>query len=262
MTSGLFQINPPIVQSAISGIADKRFCQQILNYGAGMVILGGFSIDTANFQATKKIKERGRNEFLFPLEKEILEKWINQNLVLQKKDAQQKIATNVRLIELDEMSTSWLSTLPNIVDYIELNAHCRQNEILEKGGGQNLIQNLNSLDELINAIQDVVKPEKLGIKVRGLSIKDKKELINLLESYNIAFIHVDAMLPGQNKSDLPLIEQLVKITDIPIIGNNSVTSLENVLELLELGAAAASLARPLIDSPEIMLELINQLEGK
>lgn len=262
MKTSFFQINPPIVQSAISGIADKQFCQKILNYGAGMVTLGGFSIDSANFQATKKIRERGRNEFLFPQEKENLEKWIKHNLILQKKNIQQKIAVNVRIIKLDEMSKIWLSELNNVVDYIELNAHCRQNEILEKGGGQNLILNLNSLEELIKSIQVVIRPEKLGIKVRGLTIRNKKELMNLLETYNLSYLHVDAMIQGENKSDLQLIEQLVKITDIPIIGNNSVKSIENVLELLEIGADAASLARPLIDSPEIMLELINQLEGK
>jgi len=257
-----FLINPPIVQSAISGIANKRFCQKLLNYDAGMVTLGGFSIDLANFQATKKIMERGRNEFLFPHEKENLERWIKHNLVLQKKNIKQKIAANVRIVELDEMSKIWLSALTSVVDYVELNAHCRQNEILEKGGGQNLILNLKSLEELINSIQVVIKPEKLGIKVRGLTIRNKKQLTSLLESYNLSYIHVDAMIPGKNKSDLQIIEQLVKTTDIPIIGNNSVKSIENVLKLLDIGAVAASLARPLIDRPEIMLELINQLEGK
>ena len=57
-----FQIKPPIVQSAISGIANSQFCQKLLDYGAGMVTLGGFSIDKVNLQATKKTKKRGRAE--------------------------------------------------------------------------------------------------------------------------------------------------------------------------------------------------------
>ena len=256
------QFNPPIIQSAISGIADKQFCQNQLNYNAGMVTLGGFSIDSTNIHATKKIVERGRDEFLFPQEKIKLEKWVKQNLILQKKNSQQKIAANVRLVELDETSKIWLSTLNNLVDYIELNAHCRQNEILDQGGGQNLIKRLDSLEELIKSIQDIIEPEKLGIKVRGLSIRDKKELLFLLESCNIAYIHVDAMIQGKSRSDLQLIEELVKMTDIPIIGNNSVKKVEDVLKLLEIGAVAASLARPLIDRPEITFELTNQLEGK
>ncbi len=257
-----FQINPPIAQSAISGIADAQFCQKLLDYGAGMVTLGGFSIDKINIQASKKIKERGRKEFIFPQENENLENWIKQNLILRRKNSKQKIAANVRLVELDELSRTWLSVLDRTVDYIELNAHCRQKEILEQGGGQNIIQNLNSLEQLINSIQTVINPNKLGIKIRGLSIKNIENLTNLLESNQISYIHVDAMVPGVDKSDLNLITKLVSSTSIPIIGNNSVKCIENVLEILELGAVAASLARPLIDSPEIMLELTDQLEGK
>ena len=262
METTSFLVRPPIVQSAIAGIANKKFCQKLLDYGAGMVTLGGFSIDRMSLLAAKKMKERGRKEFIFSKENKDLEKWIQQNLSLQKKHEHQKITANVRFIELDELSRIWLSSLNNLVDYIELNAHCRQTEILEMGGGQNIIQNLKSLEELIETIHTILKPNKLGIKVRGLTIRNAKELTNLLESHRISYIHVDCMIPGKNKANLHLIEELVKTTNIPIIGNNSVKSIENVLEILELGAVAASLARPLIDSPDIMLELLEQLEGK
>ena len=262
MKSKSLQINPPIIQSAISGIANKEFCQKLLDYGAGMVTLGGYSIDKSSIKATKNIRKRGRKEFLFPQEHKNLENWIIRNLNLQKGNKQQIIAANVRLVELDELSRIWLSNLDNLVDYIELNAHCRQIEILEMGGGQNIIQNLISLEELIKSIQTILRPNKLGIKIRGLSINNVEELTNLLETYGLSYIHVDCMIPGRNKVDLQIIEKLVTTTNIPIIGNNSVRTIENVLEILELGAVAVSLARPLINNPEIMLDLIEKLEGK
>ncbi|MEE9411271.1 MAG: tRNA-dihydrouridine synthase [Candidatus Heimdallarchaeota archaeon] len=262
MMKNRFRVNPPIVQSAIAGIANNDFCQQMLDFDAGMVILGGYSIDYANIQATQQVIERGRKEFLTPFDAEELKKWSENNLFLRKKNTQQIIAANVRLIKIDEISKLWLSLLVEKVDFIELNVHCRQKEILEIGGGQDIVQELKILENLLQTLHTILEPEKLGIKLRGITIKNRDKLVDLLETFEIQFLHIDAMIPGENKSDIQLINDFAKSTNIPIIGNNSVISIENVKEMLKAGAVAASLARPLIDDPKLMLKLTKQLEGK
>ncbi|MCK5408646.1 MAG: hypothetical protein KAJ30_00145, partial [Candidatus Heimdallarchaeota archaeon] len=64
--TNMFKILPPIAQSAIAGIANRKFCQQMLDLGAGMVILGGFPADRLNYEASLKIEERGRMECIPP----------------------------------------------------------------------------------------------------------------------------------------------------------------------------------------------------
>jgi len=246
---------PPIVQSAIAGIADSRFCQEMLDYCAGMVTLGGYSIDLNSKIATEKIVKRGRKEFLLPENRLKKKQWIEEKIVLNKKNLNQKIAANVRIVKLDDMSMFWLESLQNHVDYIELNAHCRQKEIVNIGGGQALLVNLKNL-ELIFAEFDKNFPSiNYGIKIRGYVVGNVENFIKSIETTNCKYIHIDAMIPGKESADLHLIDKFVKSTKIPIIANNLVRELMQIKQMLSSGVKAVSLARPLIENPLFMKKL-------
>ena len=121
--------DPPIIQSAIAGISKSEFCQKMLDSNAGMVTLGGFSIDRSSSKATREIIKRGREEFLLPEKESQIHEWCTENIQLKKTRLEQKITVNLRVVRIDEMSEIWLKHLSLLTDYLEINAHCRQKEI-------------------------------------------------------------------------------------------------------------------------------------
>ncbi len=253
---------PPIVQSAIAGISDGAFCQKILNYGAGMVTLGGFSIDRESHLTTTRMIERGRDEFLLQFKVDQVKSWCLENLNLEKQTNHQLVSFNVRLINADYFSEVWLNEVTKFVDIVEINAHCRQEEILKINGGHNLLLKPEKLETLLDSIRKLLPSFPLGIKIRGHIIGDYSGLTKILEDYSISYIHVDAMLPGQKRANIKIIRKFVELTDIPIIGNNSVRTINDIHTMLKAGAKAASVARPLMQNPEFMQYLVSDYTGR
>lgn len=259
--TNMFKIQPLIAQSAIAGIANRKFCQQILDLGAGMVTLGGFPADRFNYKASFKMVERGRMEFIPPVNESSFSEWFDQNILLNKRDINQIIAVNLRIVTFDQITEKWLKSLEGKIDFLELNAHCRQKEVLSVGGGERLLKDLKKLDQLLTSISKFLQKTKIGIKIRGCSVRDKDALNEILEEQQVNYIHIDSMLKGENIADIQLLKSYCSSTDIPVIGNNLVRSIEDVKKMLEVGAIAVSVARPLIKHPNFIAELIQQLEG-
>ncbi len=249
---------PPIIQSAIAGIANIQFCQKMLNLNCGMVTLGGLSIDKKSKNATKMLISQGREEFLLPESFSEIEKWCKNISQLKKIKPIQKIAANIRLVEIDNMSSSWLEHLIPYVDYLEINAHCRQKEIVDIGGGQALLGDLKHLEELLQKINLNFSTAVFGIKIRGYIVNNVNELINILDRNRCGYIHIDAMVPNEESADLEQIQEFTNSTDIPIIGNNSVRTTKDIRKMLSIGAKAVSIARPLINNPTFMESLVTK----
>ncbi|MHA1203181.1 MAG: tRNA-dihydrouridine synthase [Candidatus Heimdallarchaeaceae archaeon] len=247
---------PPIIQSAIAGIANSQFCQKMLDFDVSMVTLGGFSIDKKNKCATQRLADRGRDEFLLPEEDLEIKKWCKDNIKLNRRRTEQKIAANVRIVEIDDMSRSWLKNLNHYIDYIEINAHCRQEEIINIEGGQALLLDLARLEKLLLEISFNFPSIKYGIKIRGHIVDDVISLIETLERTKCNYIHIDAMIPEEDEANIELIEEFVQATDIPIFGNNSIRTIQDIQQMLSKGAKAISIARPLINNPLFMKNII------
>ncbi|MCE7743051.1 MAG: hypothetical protein GOP50_11435 [Candidatus Heimdallarchaeota archaeon] len=249
---------PPIIQSAMAGIANSQFCQKMLDFNAGMVTLGGLSIDKKNKFATRLLVDKGREEFLLPEKNPEIKKWCKDNILLKKIRMEQKIAANVRIVEIDNMSRSWLKNLEQYVDYIEINAHCRQKEIIAIDGGQTLLLDLARLEELLQEISFNFPSIIFGIKIRGHVVENVNVLIKTLERSRCEYIHIDAMIPEKDEANLELIKEFVQATDIPIIANNSIRTIEGIQQTLSKGAKAISIARPLINNPSFMENIISK----
>ncbi len=246
----------------MAGISDKDFCQEILNYGAGMVTFGGFSIDRESHLATTQMIERGRAEFLLQFKVEQVKSWCSKNLNLEKHSNHQLVSFNVRLTYADYFSEVWLKEVSQYVDIIEINAHCRQEEVLRINGGHELLVKLKKLKSLIESIRRILPSFPLGIKIRGHIVNDYTMLVKILEEYSISYIHVDAMLPGHKRANIEIIRKLVELTNIPIIGNNSVRTINDVHKMLRAGARAVSIARPLIQNPKFIQRLVRDYSGR
>ncbi len=253
--------SPPIIQSAMAGIADTLFVQEVMNLGVGMATLGGYSLDTNTHNATLKIIKRGRKEFLIPLSLPEFNAWVESNLKVKKRTSNQLLAVNIRFsTSISNQFLQRVKILAKYVDVIEFNAHCRQKEIIEAKSGQYFTEHLDALDNVLTVMAEFARSIKIGVKIRGYKVKDKTKLVKIISDRDISYLHIDCMLPGQPYYDLKLISQFSELLDddIAIIGNNSIREYNDIAAMLNSGASAVSLARPLIKDKLIITDLITQ----
>ena len=115
------------VVAPMAGITDSDFLNKVIPYGFNVATLGGYSLDSATIEASKKIIERGRKEFAFSLD-EIFTHIENEVNSIKNVHGDVKVSANVRsttpqpIIEVGNIKN---------LDIVEINCHCRQNEILD-----------------------------------------------------------------------------------------------------------------------------------
>ena len=123
------------VVAPMAGITDADFLNKVIPQGFNVATLGGYSLDESTIEASKKIIERGRREFDFPLD-EIFTHIENEVNSIKKVHGNVKVSANVRsttpqpIIEVGNIEN---------LDIVEINCHCRQDEIIAIGCGQEML---------------------------------------------------------------------------------------------------------------------------
>ena len=230
------------VVAPMAGITDSEFLNKVIPYGFDVATLGGYSLDSLTIEASKKIIERGRAEFVFPLN-EILPHIENEVNTIKKVHSNVKVSANVRAT-----TTQPIIEVGNIrkLDIIEINCHCRQNEILDIGCGQEML-NRADLDKFISNVVDNVKSEvsvKIRANVKGI---DTLEIVKMIEHAGADYIHIDAMKKGVSEADWNLLSEISSNVDnIKVIGNNSINSKVNLNKMIQTGVDGFSIARSII----------------
>lgn len=242
----------PSILAAMAGITNGDFAKQcLIEGGAGMVTIGGYPIGREMIIASSKIARRGRTEFILQIGDESNEIW---------KEAQEipdisRLLVNLRLNSSKEAKkfaqkfVDLLSEKP----IIEINAHCRQTEILQVGGGQELLQRFDVLTGIIKAFQ--AKNFKISLKFRGNTINPSL-IIPQVEQWQLDFLHVDSYKTGSTGTDLDLLKVYTRETNTPIIGNNSVVDFTSAQAILKTGAQYFSVARAARSNPTIFKALL------
>ena len=124
---------------------------------------------------------------------------------------------------------------------LEVNAHCRQEELCAVGCGESLLRDGPRLCRYVAAAAET--GAVVGVKVRAeVSGVDLPELARDLEAAGASFVHVDAM------DSEPVIADVVDATELFVIANNGVRNERTVREYLEYGADAVSVGRPSDDA--------------
>lgn len=229
------------VVAPMAGITNADFLNKVIPYGFNVATLGGYSLDNPTIEASKKIIERGRKEFDFPsdvifghIEKEVASvKEVHNNV---------KVSANVRATTPQPIIE--VGNIENL-DIVEINCHCRQDEILAIGCGQNML-NRPDLSEFISEIVDNVESE-VSVKIRAnVDGIDTFKTARLIEDAGADYLHIDAMKKGVFDADWELLEKICSDVDIKVIGNNSVNSEENVKKMISTGVYGFSIARSVI----------------
>ena len=245
-----------VILAAMAGICDGKFCFEAARAGAGMVIIGGINCDVETIRAGLKIKARGRSEFHVELNN--LEDFLSREVAKAKKGGA-PVAVNVRVATLEGLLKAGEMIQNSGADAFELNAHCRQPEITELGGGQALLFDLKKLENWIKSLRETLKVP-LMIKWRA-NVVDDVALARPLESMGVDAFHIDAVKPGYSEADLGVISRVSKKSETFLIGNNSITSLERALEMIKAGAQVVSVARYTRTDPKLVGKLALKVEN-
>ena len=229
------------VVAPMAGITDADFLNRVIPYGFDVATLGGYSLDAPTIEASKKIIERGRKEFDFPLD-EIFSHIESQAASIKKIHSDVKVSANVRattpqpIIEVGKLKD---------LDIVEINCHCRQDEILAIGCGQEMLKR-DDLEDFISEVVDNVDCA-VSVKIRAnVDDVDTLKIACLIEDAGADYLHVDAMKKGIFDADYNLLREICNNVQIQVIGNNSVNSKVNAEKMIATGVDGFSIARGVI----------------
>lgn len=234
------------VLSAMAGINDGEFCKKFTKQGVDLITLGGFNMDVPTFKAgLENISKHDRKEF-FTCPHHISEDLTEFIEVIHEYNPKWngKISVNLRATTPEPFSLLYNN---DNIDILEINAHCRQAPMLEAKTGQALLSNPQVLGDILEEVT-TNSGKKTSVKIRSnVEGVDILEIVELIESYNVDYLHVDAMNPGVDCADYDILNKICEKSSAHVIGNNSVRTHEDYLKMLDAGADNVSVARAALE---------------
>ncbi|WP_435153926.1 tRNA-dihydrouridine synthase [Haladaptatus sp. DFWS20] len=228
---------PRVAMASLSGESDAEWAIGGSEY-AGAAFLGGIALDERTRTAARKLVSRDRTEFLpdDPID------FVDEQLAMLS-DAPIRPGINVRSTTLSPVRTV-AEVCRNHDAILEINAHCRQEEMCSTGAGQSLLRNPDRLCEQVRVAAET--GATVGVKARTEVFgTDLPELSRRIVDAGADVLHVDAM------DSEHVIGDIAAATDCFLIANNGVRDEVTVTEYLEYGADAVSIGRP-SDRPEVL----------
>jgi TIM-barrel protein len=228
---------PRVALASLSGQSDHEWARAGAEY-AGAAFLGGIAIDEPTREAARSMGERDREEFLPPDPVAFVDDQLDALA-----DAPIRPGFNVRTTSLDPLREVGRVCRDHGA-ILEVNAHCRQDEMCAVGCGETLLRDIDRLREYVAAAADT--GASVSVKVRTeVDGVDLPALAATLAEAGADAIHVDAM------DSEPVVAEVVEATDAFVVANNGVRDGATVREYLEYGADAVSVGRP-SDDPAVL----------
>ena len=234
---------PRVALASLSGEADAAWARAGAPY-AGAAFLGGIAVDEVTREAAAAMVERDREEFLpdDPVA------FVDRQLA-RLEDADLRAGFNVRSASLDPVREV-ARVCADRDAILEINAHCRQDEMCRAGAGESFLRNPDRLREQVAAAADVANggPD-VSVKVRAeLPGVDLAEIARIVAEAGADAIHVDAM---DSEGVVAEVSEVAADTGLFVIANNEVRDESSVREYLAYGADAVSVGRP-SDDPAVL----------
>jgi TIM-barrel protein len=246
---GYLTPNNPVALAPMAGITDSQFARQFTDH-AGMVILGGYNLDSKTNEAAKRIAQRGRTEFVTDEPMEFLNHELDN---MNNSPNGCCVMVNVRAANIDAYVEAARIAKKKGAG-IEINAHCRQDEIVELGAGQSLLTHPDTLTEIIQAVRST--GAVVSVKIRANVVNDLT-IAQVIEQSGAHIIHIDAM--GKHGADVNIIRKIRNNTSLFIIGNNSVVDISSAKSMFSRGADMVSCARAVLKDPDTLRNIVDQI---
>ncbi|EMA46130.1 tRNA-dihydrouridine synthase [Halococcus saccharolyticus] len=228
---------PRLALASLSGESDAAWARAVEEH-VGAAFLGGIALDEPSRRAARQLVARDRTEFLpdDPIA------FVDSHLDALD-DVPLRPGVNVR-----SASRAPIREVAGVcADHdalIEINAHCRQDELCAVGCGETLLREAHRLCEYVETAAETgaTVSVKVRAEVPGVSLPDTARWV---AAAGAGVIHVDAM------DSEPVIADVAGATDAFVIANNSVRDAPTVREYLDHGADAVSVGRP-SDRPAVL----------
>ncbi len=242
----------PIALAPMAGITDSKFAAQFTDH-VGMVVLGGYNLDELTNEAAQREVQRGRREFITDSPMEFLESELQ---AITGKDTGTAVMVNVRAADIEAYANA-ARLAKKYGAGIEINAHCRQPEMMELGAGESLLGHLDTLREIIETVRST--GAVVSVKTRA-NVVDDLEVAKVIEQAGAHIIHIDAM--GGRGADVNVIRKIRNNTSLFIIGNNSIVDFSSAKSMFSRGADMVSAARAVINEPNTLRSLVGQVTSE
>ena len=242
----------PIALAPMAGITDSKFAAQFTDH-VGMVVLGGYNLDELTNEAAQREVQRGRREFITDSPMEFLESELQ---AITGEDTGTAVMVNVRAADIEAYADA-ARLAKKYGAGIEINAHCRQPEIMELGAGESLLGHLDTLREIIETVRST--GAVVSVKTRA-NVVDDLEVAKVIEQAGAHIIHIDAM--GGRGADVNVIRKIRNNTSLFIIGNNSIVDFSSGKAMFSRGADMVSAARAVINEPNTLRSLVDQVTSE
>ncbi len=237
--------DPPLALASLSGEADAEWARAGAEY-AGVAFLGGITLDGPTREAARELVARDRTEFLPSDPIQFIDDQLGQLATVPI-----TAGFNVRTTSLDPLVRA-ANVCRDHDAILEINAHCRQEEMCTAGAGESLLVDGDRLCKQVETASET--GTTVSVKVRTeVSGVDLPALSERLDSAGADLLHVDAM---DSESEIAAIAERV---DVPIIANNEVRDRETVEEYFSYGASAVSVGRP-SDNPHVLARVREAVE--
>lgn len=217
----MINMDHPSVLAAMAGRNDGVFCKSIGDMGVGMVTIGGISVDEKTINASKKMVQRGRKEFLPDNIPKFLE-----STILQAQKSPAAVCVNIRSSTIQGYIDAG-QIIADLNAFVEVNAHCRQKEIMAVKAGQYLLHDLSRLKKICTELENTgITPI---VKFRGNIIPEH----TILNTVTPQAVHIDSYKEGEKGFDFTVFEKIIDF-DCFKIGNNSINTPEVAKKVLRV----------------------------
>jgi tRNA-dihydrouridine synthase B len=222
-------VKTPIALASMAGVVDAAYVLERAD-NVGLAFMGGYSIDAKTLAASRMIASAGdRKEFLF---EDPVEELHNQTDLLKSSH----VIPGVNLRGSTPAAFQNLAReLGDSVVY-EIDAHCRQPEMVAAGCGEYYLKNSKELNNVIRALKE--EKVTVSVKIRAGIAQDDRLLAQECWNAGADILHIDLMDFGSAK-----LRQIRNSCPLMIIANNSINTFDRMREMLSHGADIVSLAR-------------------
>lgn len=252
---------PRVALASLSGEADAAWAAAGAEY-AGLAVLGGIALDDRTRAAAREmVTDRDRTEFL-PSDPVA---FVDEQLSALA-DVPIRPGFNVRTTTPEPLRDV-AAVCRDHGAVLELNAHCRQDEMCMAGAGQSLLANPERLCAQVAVATET--GATVGVKLRAeVPGVDLPAVARAAEAAGADLLHVDAMDSEAVIADLAAAveggavdergaagdgesadETDDGLADLTLVANNGVRGRETVAEYAAHGADAVSVGRPTEDPP-------------
>jgi len=239
---------PRLALASISGTADAEWAENGAAW-AGAAFLGGVCLDEPTREAAREmVADRDRSEFLPPDPIAFIDSELS---ALDGVDICPGI--NVRSTTAAPVREAARVAADHDA-VLELNAHCRQDELRAAGCGETLLREPDRLTRFVAAAAET--SADVSVKARTeLAGVDLVDIAQRVEAAGADALHVDAM------DSESVVGDVADATDLFLIANNGVRGRESVREYIDYGADAVSVGRP-SDDPEVLGRVAAAVEAR